>query len=443
VAQGVRRALNLAPVREAGRTRLGLRSAGPGWLIALLFAGVLLGGCLGVAGAPEDGLDGVAVGLDGGRGGGGGASSDAGALDAGVETDGGTTLHLDGGDGGGDGVDAGMPTFVAQGHLGRITLSCDLGRSWVAEQSDVGPLDRCWTTPPDGGVEYECDHQPNAGRGIAWGGGWWVANFGWGPVGTVRRSRDGVAWERVDAGQNFASMVWAGGGFLAAAESPKRSADLGRSWTQAGVIPDVWTALGNVRRGGGGELGGAIFVLAADKGIAVGRPRGGDGGVDWTVPSVPATCRAPMTQGGVVVAQGRVVLLSGDGVACVSTEGVTFQTAPVGGKVSSHLVFDGARFRAWGTTTAGTAAAFESTDGLAWTATPTRLAGMSGAPDIGPVAFGAGVFVAVTGEWRAWYDAQRFYRSTDGVAWEVLAPGTFAPGHPIINIAFGGGGECR
>ena len=374
------------------------------------------------------GTGGGSAGTGGSTGTGGGGSADSGVHDSRI--DGGPLAHEDAGS-------SVIPMFVAQGHLGRTTISCDLGRSWAADQSDVGPLDRCWTTPPEGGVQYECDHQPTAGRGIAFGGGGWVANFGWGPVGTVRRSPDGVHWERVDAGQNFASMAYSGGGFFAADGYPRRSEDLGLTWKGAGVIPDVWTNLSNVRRGSAGELNGLVFVVSADNGLGVGRPSGAD--VHWTLPTVPTTCRAPMTQGGVVVAQGRVLLVSGEGVACSSVDGSTFQTSAMGGPVTSHLVFDGTHFRAWGRTTSGTAVAFQSTDGVSWTTTPTKRQGASGSPDIGPVAFGAGVFVAATGGWGAWYQSQRFYRSTDGVTWEELPTAAFTPSHPIINIAFGAG----
>ncbi len=31
----------------------------------------------------------------------------------------------------------------------------------------------------------------------------------------------------------------------------------------------------------------------------------------------------------------------------------------------------------------------------------------------------AGTFVAIKNEWQQWYDKQEFYRSRDGVSWEV------------------------
>jgi len=64
--------------------------------------------------------------------------------------------------------------FVAVGQASRTTVSCDDGRSWTADRSDMPEL-RCSAPLPDGG-STDCDHDPGAGRGIAAGDGWFVAN---------------------------------------------------------------------------------------------------------------------------------------------------------------------------------------------------------------------------------------------------------------------------
>ena len=53
---------------------------------------------------------------------------------------------------------------------------------------------------------------------------------------------------------------------------------------------------------------------------------------------------------------------------------------------------------------------------------------------LGPVAFGAGSFVAVSNQA---YAGQQFYRSTDGVTWDILPKSAFLGSHPIRNISFG------
>ena len=64
--------------------------------------------------------------------------------------------------------------FVAVGQASRTTVSCDNGRNWTAGRSDMPEL-RCSAPVPDGG-STDCDHDPEAGRGIAPGDGWFVAN---------------------------------------------------------------------------------------------------------------------------------------------------------------------------------------------------------------------------------------------------------------------------
>jgi hypothetical protein len=289
-------------------------------------------------------------------------------------------------------------------------------------------------------VEIECDHQPTAGRGVAFGNGWFVANFGWGPTGDVRRSSNGVDWQAVNTGSNYASMVYLGGDFFGTIETPDVSRDDGHSWTHAGAPANAW-GQGNVRRGGGGLLdGGAVLVMSADNGIFVGHADAGV--VSWATPTVDTGCRAGQTEGGVAVERGHVVLLSETGVACTSTDGVTFSTHSVGGTVSSTLVFDGTRFVAWGQDTGGTRLVYRSEDGASWTATPTSAHKANGAAttaDIGPAAFGEGTFVAVNGGWGQWYEQQRFFRSTDGVTWSELPAGAFTGGHPVRNMTFGYG----
>ena len=60
--------------------------------------------------------------------------------------------------------------------------------------------------------------------------------------------------------------------------------------------------------------------------------------------------------------------------------------------------------------------------------------------NLGPAAVSDdGVIVAVRGGWNTWYDAQKFYRSEDGVTWEELAKGSFTGSHPITAMTFGWG----
>ena len=93
----------------------------------------------------------------GGGGGEGGANSTATGAPATSGTTGtgstgtvGTTSTGAGGDTSGL-----VPVFVAQGHLGRLMVSCDDGHTFVANQS-ADDNEECWG--PDG--VPDCDHSP-------------------------------------------------------------------------------------------------------------------------------------------------------------------------------------------------------------------------------------------------------------------------------------------
>ncbi len=314
-----------------------------------------------------------------------------------------------------------VPVFVAQGHLARTVISCDGGRTWIHDQSDVTE-DRCWTD--EGGIE--CDHQPTAGRGVTFGDGMFYATFGWGEPGSIRRSSDGFTWETVHEGSTFGGIEFGAGVLVAGNHNSLISAD-GESWMDAG---DTTLSAYNVRRMGFADYEEGRFVLvAADDQTEV--VVSSDGGKSWWHPDdIPASCGASIqTEGGISYGNGAIVIVGGDGSACASTDGgKTWEASNLGGAVGSHLVFDGSEFFAW-----GTGIAYHSADGLEWQSESTS-------PEImlGPTAFGDGNFVGVLGGWQTWYEKQEFYRSEDGVNWEVIGAGTFTDtGHPIRAMAFG------
>jgi hypothetical protein len=316
------------------------------------------------------------------------------------------------------------PTFVAIGYEGRTTISCDDGKTWIANRSDADGV-RCFD-PTD------CDHDGHAGNGLAYGNGWFVANFGWGQPGNVRRSRDGVKWDVVDTGSNFNGMTFANGRFYAAARSGKLSLDDGATWVAAGLADFTY---------GGGQTAwnvrtsawiGTGFFLVADG------PTAGFSadGTSWTqMTNVPSGF--VMGWSGIVTAGGVSVLVSANGVAYRSADqGKTWTSSPVG-EVTSRMIHDGTQFMVWGPGTL-----YRSKDGTTWTSTPTKIteggiASGSGGPTLGPVERSpGGTFVAVNNGWQQWYEKQRFYRSTDGITWESLPSGAFTPSHPMKQIVW-------
>lgn len=345
---------------------------------------------------------------------------------------------------GGGEVDAGLVgVFVAIGHVTRSTVSCDEGRTWVANRSDNDGI-RCFTSTPDGG-NPDCDHRYGSGRGIAWTrGAGFVGNWGWGEPGVIRRSADGVSWAVVDRGANFASMVaGADGTLFAASRSGKVSRTAGERWVSAGTANlqangmPVW----NVRRGGFGGLDAGVYVLVADSNTAM----VSSDLQTWRAPGAwPSTCGANIQwEGGVASGNGVLLVLGGDGVACRSVDnGVTWTAHAIGGQVDARLLWTGTEFVSWGSASNGRQR-FASPDGITWRAEPTTLRRngvmvAGNGPLIGAVARSpAGTFVAANGGWMTWYASQRFYRSVDGLEWDELPAGAFVGSHPITHIAWG------
>jgi hypothetical protein len=334
------------------------------------------------------------------------------------------------GGGGGSGASGGsggtgpttVPMFVAQGHLGRTMISCDDGHTWVANRSDDDDA-ICWP-PPD--QIPDCDHDPGAGRGIAFGDGDFVATFGWGAPGSLRRTTDGVAWANVQEGESFGGVAYGAGVYLAAGWTPWRSEN-GVDWSA--IAP---AGIGQpVRRFAFVPHDGGRFVLVAEGGGNVELAISSDQGESWTFPSWPAGCgQSIQTEGGIAYGNGALVVLGGNGIACRSTDGgATWTSTTVAADVSSHLVWTGAAFMAW-----SVGVAHQSADGDTWTSTPTVPASLH----LGPTAASdAGTLVGVRGGWQVWYDQQEMYRSTDGITWETLAPSAFVGSHPLRAMAFG------
>jgi hypothetical protein len=331
--------------------------------------------------------------------------------------------------------DAGAPAdevalFVAQGYLGRTVVSCDDGRTWVGNRS-ADDRAICFTPTLD------CDHNAGAGRGIAYGNGWFVATFGWGPPGGIRRSRDGVAWDTVTSNTTFAGVVFGNGQFLAGGRPAWVADAQGAGWRMAGN-PSL--ATGNVRRSGFVPHGGGLFLLHANDGGTNDTMLSSDDGKTWWRPrALPAECGTDQWSGGFAYGNGIIVMMNGQGVACRSGDGgMTFTAARLGGNVDGRLLWTGSEFMTW-----GARGVYRSADGATWASQPTVPAILA----IGPVARSdGGTFVAIRGGWQTWYDKQQFYRSRDGVSWEVLPTGAFPASHPMTFIAWGRGQrpqDCR
>lgn len=378
----------------------------------------------GAAGGPT-GTAGTAGTAPGGRGGGAGAGSagrggsgaggagrggSAGTGTAGTGAAGTGTAGSGSAGTGAGGSTATIPMFVAQGAVGRTTISCDDGLTWVANRSDDDAL-RCYSQ----GSEPDCDHGPTAARGMTSGGGWFFASFGWGEPGSLRRSRDGVVWEPVLTKNQQGAIAFGLGRVLG---SDNYSDNLGVTWKKtSGAGVGVTRDVGFIPQAGG------HFVVMGDDGAVVSTDTG------WT--KVTTGCGSNLFTGSGVAASPTVSLVvNQSGTACRTTDGgMTWKSASVGGSITSHPIWDGTVFRVW-----GRGKVYTSPDGATWASAGTTPSSLQ----MEAVAFNptTGTFVGEREEWREWYDQQVFYRSKDGVKFDTLPKSSYVPSHRIIDITF-------
>lgn len=315
----------------------------------------------------------------------------------------------------------GTPIFIAQGHMGRTTISCDRGLTWIADQS-LDDAVRCFD-------KIDCDHHAGSATGLRYGDGAFIATWGWGTEGNVARTTDGTTWEIVMTGPTFSGTAYGAGAFVAGAREAPRSLDGGVTWNDpidTGLTQ--WTPRGigfaDVDGGrfviGGGGAGEGDVVLSSDAGASWWHPDAFDSACGDGIRSIISDGEA------IVIVRG-----GGEGPElCVSHDaGTTFDAIDLGEVwFESRAVHDGDRFVVY-----ANGEAWRSSDGDTWEATPISGDILPGALAIDDM----GNFVAVRGGWQTWYDSQEFYRSTDGIQWEALAPGSFTGSHPVNHIAFG------
>jgi hypothetical protein len=389
------------PSGSGGTSVGGAPSAGGGVPAGTPSGGGSIGGENGDGGEPPaEAGNGGAVTERGGRSGTGGSSPTGGSPSGGMA---------------GAGSSDRVPVFMAQGQRGRILVSCDDGRSWGAETG----------LPHVDCNAEDCDHDEGAARGIAYGDGWFVATFGWGTPGGVRRTRDGVTWEVTLPDTIRAEMAYGEGVFMTGGEVPILSPD-GDNWMDGPRCPNKDSRVIEFVPANGGRF--VVFGETASF-ITVSE----DVGETWSVPSErPDECGPSTT--GIASGNGAIVAASPRHVCVSDDDGDTWQLVSLpGGRLTSVPVFDGSRFMIW----AG-ATVHLSEDGVTWTQEACTPADISvTAVAVGP----SGTFVSSQGR-----DAsQRFYRSEDGISWERLEDDSFPQGVDIKYIQPGEvepGGAC-
>jgi len=311
-----------------------------------------------------------------------------------------------------------VPVFLAQGHYGRTTISCDDGRTWIQDKSEDDGV-RCFEAGLD------CDHDAFAGRGIAHGEQTFVLTWGWGAPGSVVRSEDAAMFETVLGDTpTFADVAFGNGRFVANNGTTQISDDLGKTWSPGGPLGiDI-----NTRAIEFFPHDAGWFVVTGESGEQRAITRSPDG-ITWT----PASTRPPQCGGyviGLAYGSGVGVIASGNGHVCRTTDGGdTWEYVQVAPDLSSPPVWTGSEFFVYQGSTL-----HRSADGQAWQSEPIA----PGDASIGPIARSPdGTFVAANAGWMVWYEQQKFFRSEDGVNWEVLPADAFTGSHPIYFMAHG------
>jgi hypothetical protein len=405
---------------------------------------------VGSASASEGGSGGSSEGDGSGPGPGDGTEGSSGGGpdpddDGGSSSDDGST---------GEPADGLVGVFVAQGSMGRTTISCDDGLTWIHDRAydvegspevcEVAAPVECWGTPCSrwdanaGACEAQdscdCDHHPGADKGIAYGHGLFAATWGWGPPGAIKTSGDAMQWTAVVEPTTFAGMAFGSGTFVAIDRSPRISSD-GVTWVDGGDADfrnEAGEVIWNARDVGFADAGAGVFVAGASSGNGQDLMVSFDQGQSWTRPGGSWACGGDFE--GVAGSGESIVVVFGDRACRSGDGGGSFSPIDLPG--GAGVVHDGEQFVAWTNSQRWT-----SPDGASWSATDLVIEGLPQGHgfELGPIARSGetGTYVSVRGGWQTWYEAQDFYRSEDGVTWQVLPAGSFAASHRVRHIAYG------
>ncbi len=372
-------------------------------------------------------------------------------LDGGADS-GGSSAQLDGATGtdGFDGsqsrADATVPVpegsvsvVLAVGRGGRSTISCDDGRTWIANRIETSPATRCWGQTiglPQSSPDYlECDHDTGNTTGLVFYRGAFFKSAGWGTSGRTLRSTDGVDWgaRNADYTDTFLGLVVYSGG-LAAVASPRTSVstDEGFTWQQAPQLQST----GHVRLASASDYQGGTLVMMADNGLY-----GSRFPLQTYRAADPNSCDTPQdaTHRGLISGGAISIITQRSGDVCTSTDGgASWSKRSIAETLRTTPVWDGHHFYVWGTLAdQSKLVRFKSADGADWSAEPPVGTNLDHDrwESVGVTTLGH--FVATTSVWDGGYEHQKFARSDDGITWEVLPSTAYVAGHPISQFAAG------
>jgi len=271
---------------------------------------------------------------------------------------------------------------------------------------------------------------------MAYGDGAFVITWGWGKPGKVQRSTDGVNWNTVIDGTTHADIAFGNGVFLTGKGRPYFSENNGITWSQV-TVPSGYNQFYNVRAiGFGSWASGSNFYLFGDGDRLHGVP---PSGATISTPTHPLGCGSYLSgsaTSNTVVVTTHSDYNAGQGYVCRSIDGgETWERQDVSGvRTLSSVLWTGTEFVFWG----DSARMYRSPDGTAWTSQALVADNFSQFPSFGAMARSdQGTFAMVNGNWRQWYEQQRFFRSTDGVHWQQLSTNNYVGSHPLNFMEFG------
>jgi hypothetical protein len=295
----------------------------------------------------------------------------------------------------------GVPMFVAVGWGGRRVMSCDGGRSWIADQQVADESEDDW-------------HRSYTPKSLAYGDGTFVFLTGWGADSVAWVSANGIDWT-----EQALDTTYGGVGFdrdrfvLVGNRHLAESRDGGGSWP---VLEEVEAS--TYDRDAAAFTG--IWAAGADGAVETRRPGG-----EWTQ---LASCTGARhgsigVTGGFEVGLGRLVSFGDDGDTCAIdiATGADLGAGAIGSRLSGRAAFVGDAF--WVVTDGSI---HSSHDGLAWSSRD-----LPDGVDFDLVArSGTGTYVGISGS------GDRFYYSDDGLEWnEADGPS----GNGLLRVVAGYG----
>jgi hypothetical protein len=299
----------------------------------------------------------------------------------------------------------GVPMVVGVGSGFQTMVSCDDGLTW--REGRAVPGGQC---VPDG----DCSHDPGRVLGLAYSNGWFIAPFGnEGNVSQIRRSRDGLTWERVHD-RSTGGMAVGKGRVVANSNPALYSDDDGATW-KAGVAFKTLSGANNARSAWFVPYDGGRFLLHYDTGGTRDMMHSKDGITFARPNSYPQGC----SPSGFAYGNNIIVLTTNDGRVCRSTDGGLNWTGPVplmaaGSSTPTDnlraILWTGQDFIAYHWDNG-----FRSTDGITWTS--VRLT--PGGSHVGTNVRG------ISGRWVTAHggNTAAFATSTDALNWKD-SPGT-------------------